>query len=57
MRRAIEADQLFSALIFWGPPGTGKMTLAMIVANTTAIHFETISAVLAGVVDLRRVIM
>jgi putative ATPase len=56
LRRAIEADRLFSSLIFWGPPGTGKTTLAMIVANTTASHFETISAVLAGVADLRRVI-
>jgi putative ATPase len=54
--RAITADRLFSSLIFWGPPGTGKTTLAMIVANTTASHFETISAVLAGVADLRRVI-
>jgi putative ATPase len=56
LRRAIEADRLFSSLIFWGPPGIGKTTLAMIVANTTAGHFETISAVLAGVADLRRVI-
>jgi putative ATPase len=56
LRRAIEADRLFSSLIFWGPPGNGKTTLAMIVANTTASHFETISAVLAGVADLRRVI-
>jgi len=56
LRRAIEADRLFSSLIFWGPPGTGKTTLAMIIANTTETHFETISAVLAGVADLRRVI-
>lgn len=56
LRRAIVADRLFSSLIFWGPPGTGKTTLATIVANTTASHFETISAVLAGVADLRRVI-
>ncbi len=56
LRRAIEADRLFSSLIFWGPPGIGKTTLATIVANTTASHFETISAVLAGVADLRRII-
>ena len=56
LRRAIETDRLFSSLIFWGPPGTGKTTLAMIIANSTASHFETISAVLAGVADLRRVI-
>ncbi len=56
LRRAIEADRLFSSRTFWGPPGTGKTTLAMIVANTTARHFETISAVLAGVADLRRII-
>jgi putative ATPase len=56
LRRAIEADRLFSSVIFWGPPGTGKTTLAMIIANSTSSHFETISAVLAGVGDLRRVI-
>ena len=56
LRRAIETDRLFSSLIFWGPPGTGKTTLAMVIANTTASRFETISAVLAGVADLRRII-
>jgi putative ATPase len=56
LRRAIKADRLFSSLIFWGPPGVGKTTLAMIVANSTERHFETISAVLAGVADLRRII-
>jgi putative ATPase len=56
LRRAIEADRLFSSLIFWGPPGSGKTTLAMIIANSTERHFETISAVLAGVADLRRII-
>jgi putative ATPase len=56
LRRAIEADRLFSSIILWGPPGTGKTTLAMIIANTTQSHFETISAVLAGKPELRRVI-
>jgi putative ATPase len=56
LRRAIEADRLFSSIILWGPPGTGKTSLAMIIANTTKSHFESLSAVLAGVADLRRVI-
>ena len=56
LRRAIEADRLFSSIILWGPPGTGKTTLAMIVANSTKSHFETISAVLAGKAELREVI-
>jgi putative ATPase len=56
LRRAIESDRLFSSIILWGPPGTGKTSLAMIIANTTQSHFETISAVLAGKPELRRVI-
>lgn len=56
LRRAIESDRLFSSLIFWGPPGTGKTSLAMIIANTTRSHFETLSAVMAGVADIRRVV-
>jgi putative ATPase len=56
LRRAIEADRLFSSIILWGPPGSGKTTLAMIIANTTRSHFETISAVLAGKPELRLVI-
>jgi len=56
LRRAIEADRLFSSIILWGPPGTGKTTLAMIVARRTKSHFETLSAVLAGVADIRKVV-
>jgi replication-associated recombination protein RarA len=48
LRRAIEADRLFSSIILWGPPGTGKTTLAMVIANQTQMHFETLSAVLAS---------
>lgn len=56
LRRAIETDRLFSSIILFGPPGAGKTTLAQIIANSTKSHFATISAVLAGVADLRRVI-
>ena len=55
LRRLLEGRSLHSMLL-WGPPGTGKTTLAMIIANSTRSHFETISAVLAGIPELRRVI-
>ena len=55
LRKAIEAGQLPS-IILWGPPGSGKTTLAYIIANTTNSHFSPISAVSAGVADLRRII-
>src|SRR5512139_1638752 len=56
LRRAIEADRLFSSILLWGPPGSGKTTLAMVIANLTKSHFETLSAVLAGKAELREVI-
>jgi putative ATPase len=55
LRRAIEADQLTS-VIFWGPPGTGKTSLAAVIARTTRSHFETLNAVMAGVADIRKVV-
>ncbi|KAF0108865.1 MAG: putative ATPase [Anaerolineaceae bacterium] len=56
LRRAIESDRLFSSIILWGPPGTGKTTLAQVIANRTQSHFETLSAVLAGKAELREII-
>ena len=54
--RAIKTDKLFSSIILWGPPGTGKTTLAQVIANTTKSRFVTISAILAGKADLRVII-
>ncbi len=55
LRRSIEADRVPS-LLFWGPPGSGKTTLARLIATTTSAHFEPVSAVSAGVKDLRRAV-
>lgn len=55
LRRAIEGDRIPS-MILWGPPGTGKTTLARIVAHSTGAAFEVLSAVSAGVKDIRAVI-
>lgn len=55
LRRAIEADRIQS-LIFFGPPGTGKTTLAQIIALQTRSHFERLSGVESNVADMRRVL-
>lgn len=55
LRRAIQADRL-SSLILWGPPGTGKTSLGMLIAGRTEAQFIPVSAVLAGVKELREAI-
>ncbi|MFO7982271.1 MAG: replication-associated recombination protein A [Desulfuromonadales bacterium] len=55
LRRLIETDRITS-LIFWGPPGTGKTTLAQVIASTTRCNFVFFSAVLQGVKDVREIV-
>ncbi|WP_078577209.1 AAA family ATPase [Salipaludibacillus agaradhaerens] len=55
LRRAIEADRL-TPMIFHGPPGTGKTTLAKVIANTTSAKFEQINAVTAGIKHVRDIV-
>lgn len=55
LRRAIEADRMGS-LIFHGPPGSGKTTLAKVISNITKSNFHSLNAVTSGVSDLRRII-
>ncbi|MEI9479270.1 MAG: replication-associated recombination protein A [Deltaproteobacteria bacterium] len=55
LRQAIESDQLPS-MILWGPPGSGKTTLARVIASTTGAQFIAFSAVLSGVKEIREVI-
>src|SRR5690554_4852117 len=55
LRRAVEQGQLHS-MILWGPPGVGKTTFARLLANVGELTFETLSAVLSGVKEIREVV-
>jgi len=55
LRRAIEHDRLVS-LVLWGPPGTGKTSLAQVIANVTKARFQVLNAVTSGVADIRQAV-
>ena len=55
LRQAVDQDQLFS-LVLWGPPGSGKTTIARLIANETRAQFVAISAVSSGVAELRSIV-
>ncbi|MCD4761977.1 replication-associated recombination protein A [bacterium] len=55
LRQAIQADNIPS-MVFWGPPGSGKTTLALIIANSTKSAFHRLSAVASGLKDLREIL-
>src|SRR5512138_3765226 len=55
LRSLIETDQVPS-LILWGPPGSGKTTLARVIANATSAHFIFFSAILSGIKEIRDIV-
>src|SRR5437763_16393569 len=55
LRRMVESGQLGS-IVLWGPPGTGKTSLALLIVRQFDLHYETLSAVPAGVADLRKIV-
>ena len=55
LRKMLKEDKIIS-IILWGPPGSGKTTLARIIAHLTKSHFAQFSAVTSGVADVRRVV-